>query len=186
MRQAFLTAATAALLLAPLAPAASAAEASKAMTDQAFVDWAADANRRQIALAREVVDDVEDSKVRNFAERMISDHEEALRQLREAAGAQDLALSETAADAAAGRDAVAARERAAEQTERSPAEAYVDRMVESHDRLLTRYAEHAQAPETPVQVYAADQRPILRKHREIAEKIDKRQAGRTSGALPTE
>lgn len=164
MRQAILALATA-LLLAPAA--AFGADEDEALSDRRFVEWATQANLLEIELGKLGAEKAADSKVRNFAERMVSDHREAQEQLREAAQAQGIAPFEEQLS----EEAQAVVEQLSELSGAAFDRAYVARMNDSHDRALARYEEQSQDAETLVQVYAADLRPILRKHREIAEKM---------------
>lgn len=154
----------AALLLAPAA--ALGADADEAMSDAAFAQMAAQGNRLEIALGELAVEKAQDAQIRNFGERMVEDHREAQQQLAEAARQQGVELPDGLSE-----DGRKTLERLSALPDEEFGHAYMEFALEAHTRDLYRYEEQSQDPDTLIQAYATDLRPIIRKHREIAGKL---------------
>jgi putative membrane protein len=159
MKRAMIALASALMMTAPVAASADGPH-------QWFAERATQANLLEAALGRLAADKAEAAEVRNFAEKMVTEHEEAQERLAEAAG----------------RMAIEPPQGLDEQGEAVLSElqglsgatfdrAYMDRMVEAHETAVTLHQEYGQDPETPLQTYAMDTSRVLLAHRELAESV---------------
>lgn len=158
----------AALLLAPAA--APAADDDEAMADAAFAEMAAQGNRLEIELGKLAAEQAQDAQIRNYGERMAEDHAEAQKQLAQAARHQGIELPDGLSEQ--GRQTL---ERLSGLSGEAFDRAYAQFALKAHTKDLHRYEEQSQDPDSLIQAYATDLRPIIRKHREIAGKLNEQE-----------
>ncbi len=159
------TAAFAALLLGSNGPRALAADVSDA--DKAFVTAAASGGMAEVKLGQYAADNASEKKVKGFGKHMVKDHTKANKELQEIAAKEsvDFPPTETKEDSDKGAPLM-------KLTGTEFDKAYVAAMVEDHQKTIELFQNEANSGTDPaLKKFAADTLPTLKKHLEMAQKL---------------
>jgi putative membrane protein len=164
----------AAALCAPRASAAGLAPA-----DQAFADDAAHAGLEEVALGRAAQDRAATGVVRDFASRMVTDHEKANAQLEALAQRRGFALP----DRPDGNAEKSLAELQGAHGARFDAE-YMEHQVSDHRKVVAEFEREARrGGDADLRRFASDTLPTLRTHLALAQETERRMPGTDREAL---
>jgi len=167
------------VLAASAAPALAQGKSSAAaapMSDQAFVLSAAHANLAEIELGKLAETKASSEAVKDFAKRMVDDHQKALNNLEVVAKKENLTLPTTLEP----KDQ-ALKDRLDKLSGHAFDTAYMSAMVKDHHADVAEFQAKARDAKSPdVKEYASSTLPVLEDHLKLAQTTDKSIVG-TSG-----
>lgn len=132
--------------------------------DADFAVKAADANLAEIELGKLAMEKATDERLKDFAERMISDHQTANNELMTIATSLNITLPPVVSE-----DHVAKQRKLRDKSGEAFEEEYIDIMVKDHDRTVSLFEDAASdARNADLQAFAAKTLPTLKKHFEEA------------------
>lgn len=138
---------------------------AKAMSDQQFITKAAQAHIAEIELGKLAQSKASSSEVKNFAARMVADHEKALDDLKAIASKQNITLPTTLDP-----KAQALKDRLDKLSGSELNRAYMDAMLKDHRADVAEFHTESQRAHNPdVKQYAANTLPTLREHLRLAQ-----------------
>jgi putative membrane protein len=144
------------------------AVAGAADSDAVFARQAAQGGLAEVELGRLASQRASNAKVRDFAEKMVADHGKANRDLQEAARRAGIALPNQMGDD--GRDTM--EDLAALQGSEFD-RAYVDHMVEAHEKTVEMLRPQAAERKTEIDRWAANALPTVESHLDHARALDR-------------
>lgn len=157
---------------------AAAATAPNAAADSravAFARKAAESGLAEVALSRLALEKAENSRLKAFANRMVSDHGAANAELQRAANADKIGRLPDAP----GDDAGAARDKLAQLQGAAFDRAYADRMVDDHEDAVALFADYVDdGGDGALKEFARKTLPTLREHLAQAKALEEMVAGR--------
>jgi putative membrane protein len=156
-----------AALAAGRAAAADAKETGKALSDTAFVQKAAEGGMAEVALGKLAAERAENADVKKFAERMVTDHSMANRQLMAVAEKVGAAVPKSL-----DQKHMAHMEHLSAMKGAAFDKAYMAHMVKDHEEDVALFTAQAAAAQDPgVKEFAAKTLPTLKEHLEMARKV---------------
>lgn len=138
---------------------------AKAVTPQSFVSQAAVIGKAEIELGQLAIQQTQNPRVREYAQRMVNDHQTADARLQQIAGDEKLELPQSLdAEHLALKAKLSELEGAAFDRE------YAKAMAKEHDRAVALFESASQAPHMTAQLkeFAAATLPMLKQHMEMA------------------
>jgi putative membrane protein len=145
---------------------------SKPVSPQSFATQAAVIGRAEIEFGQLAAQKSQDKGVRDYAQRMVKDHEAADAKLQKIAEQANLMWPESLdAEHEALKEKLSTLQGAAFDRE------YVKAMAKGHDKAVALFEAASQAPQMPAQLkeFAAATLPTLKEHDEIAHSLHARQ-----------
>ncbi|MEC3881663.1 DUF4142 domain-containing protein [Parapedobacter sp. 10938] len=132
--------------------------------DADFAVKAADAGLAEIELGKLAVEKATDQRLKDFAQRMVTDHQKANDELMAIATGLNITLPPVISE-----DHVDKQRKLRDKSGDAFDEAYVDIMVKDHDRVVSLFEDAASdARNVELQAFAAKTLPTLKKHFEEA------------------
>lgn len=132
--------------------------------DADFAVKAADASLAEIELGKLAIEKAADQRIKDFAQRMVSDHQKANNELSAIATDLNITLPPVVSE-----DHVEKQRKLREKSGEAFEEEYIDIMVKDHDRTVSLFEDAASdAVNTDLQAFAAKTLPALKKHFEEA------------------
>ncbi|MFB2117872.1 DUF4142 domain-containing protein [Parapedobacter sp. 2B3] len=132
--------------------------------DADFAVKAADANHAEIELGKLALKKVTDQRLKDFAQRMVTDHQRANDELLAIATRLNITLPPAISE-----DHVDKQRKLRDKSGDAFAKEYIDIMVKDHDRAVSLFEDAASgARNTDLQAFAAKTLPALKKHFEEA------------------
>lgn len=132
--------------------------------DADFAVKAADANLAEIELGKLALEKATDQRVKDFAQRMVSDHQKANDELMTIATSLNITLPPVVSE-----DHVGKQRKLRDISGDAFEEEYIDIMVNDHDRAVSLFEDAASdARNADLQAFAAKTLPTLKKHFEEA------------------
>lgn len=161
------------------AKAAKSTKATKVMTDQTFVTKAARGGLAEVELGNLAKQKASSDQVKQFGDRMVSDHSKANSDLKTLAQNKNITLpTDLSAKDKALRDRLS--KLSGDQFDR----AYMQAMVKDHTKDVNEFRRESQSAKDPdVKAFAAKTLPTLEEHLQLAQQDAKAVA--TSGTKPT-
>jgi putative membrane protein len=141
---------------------------SKTVSPQSFATQAATIGRAEIELGQLAMQQTQDQRVRDYAQRMVKDHQAADAKLKKIAGEEHLELPQSLdAEHQALKDKLSTLKGQAFDRE------YAKAMAKGHDEAVALFESAAQAPQmTPeLKEFAAATLPTLKQHMEMAHEL---------------
>lgn len=141
---------------------------SRTMTPQSFATQAAVIGQAEIELAQLALQQTQDPGVRDYAQRMVKDHQAAAAKLTKIAGAERLELPQSLdAEHQALKKKLSGLRRAAFDRE------YAKAMAKGHDQAVALFEAASQAAQMPSELkeFAAATLPTLKEHMEMAHEL---------------
>jgi putative membrane protein len=149
---------------------------AKPSSDQEFIAKAAQANIAEVELGKLAQSKASSNEVKNFASRMVSDHQQALNDLKGVAEKEKVAFPTTADP-----KSHALKDRLEKLSGPAFDRAYIDAMVKDHRADIAEFkAQSQKATDPDVKQYAINMLPTLEDHLKMAESARAAVAG-TSG-----
>ena len=156
---------------------------AKGSPDSSFITEAAEGGLKEIELGTLAQSRANDSNVKAFGQRMVSDHGKANKELMSLAKAKGITLpsSDPPTSTATGATGTAGRnDMSGELSGLKGAEfdrAYMTHMVEDHEKDVKAFEQEAQTGQDPeMKAWAVKQLPTLREHRSQAKSVRDRLA----------
>jgi len=141
---------------------------SRTLTPQSFATQAAVIGQAEIELGRLALQQTQDPGVRNYAQRMIKDHQAAAARLTKIAGAEQLELPQAldAEHQALKKNLSGLRDEAFDRE-------YAKAMAKGHDKAVALFEAASQAAQLPSELkeFAAATLPTLKQHLEMAHEL---------------
>ncbi|MGV3762215.1 DUF4142 domain-containing protein [Parapedobacter sp.] len=132
--------------------------------DADFAVKAADAGLAEIELGKLAMEKASDERLKDFAQRMVTDHQRANDELMTIATSLQITLPPVLSE-----DHVDKQRKLRDKSGDAFEEAYIDIMVKDHDRVVSLFEDAASdARNVELQAFAAKTLPILKKHFEEA------------------
>jgi putative membrane protein len=141
---------------------------SKTVSPQSFATQAAVIGRAEIELSQLAAQKSQDQAVRDYAQRMVKDHEAAEAKLQKIAQQANLMMPESLdAEHEALKEKLSTLQGAAFDRE------YAKEMAKGHDKAVALFEAASQAPQMPAQLkeFAAATLPTLKEHDELAHSL---------------
>lgn len=141
---------------------------SRTVTPQSFATQAAVIGQAEIELGKLALRQTQDPRVRNYAQRMVKDHQAAAAQLTKIAGAEHLELPQALdAEHQALKEELSALRGEAFDRE------YAKAMAKRHDQAVALFEAASQAAQMPSELkeFAAATLPTLKEHMEMAHEL---------------
>lgn len=139
---------------------------SKSAGDEAFARKAAIGGKTEIEASKMALQKTSDERVRQFAEKMVSDHTKASEELKAAAAQEGITLPA---------ELDSAHKQAIDKLKAlSGAQfdaAYKAQMLQDHKDTVALFEKEAKASGSPVQMFAAKTLPTLKGHLQMAEEL---------------
>jgi putative membrane protein len=138
---------------------------SRTLTPQSFATQAATIGKAEIELGQLAIQQTQNPRVREYAQRMVNDHQTADARLQQIAGDEKLELPQSLdAEHLALKAKLSELEGAAFDRE------YAKAMAKEHDRAVALFESASQAPHMTAQLkeFAAATLPMLKQHMEMA------------------
>ena len=133
-------------------------------TDADFAVEAADASLAEIELGKLAMEKATDKRVKDFAQRMVTDHQKASNELMKIATHLNITLPPVISE-----DHVEKQRKLRDKSGDDFEEAYIDIMVKDHDWTVSLFEDAASdARNADLQAFAAKTLPTLKKHFEEA------------------
>jgi putative membrane protein len=141
---------------------------SRTVTPQSFATQAAVIGQAEIELGELALRQTQDPGVRNYAQRMIEDHQAAAAKLTKIAGTEQLELPQ-ALDA----EHQALKEKLSELRGEAFDREYAKAMAKGHDKAVALFEAASQAAQLPSELreFAAATLPTLKQHMEMAHEL---------------
>lgn len=145
---------------------------SRTLTPQSFTTQAAVIGKAEIELGQLAMQKTQDPGVRDYAQRMIRDHQAAAAKLQKIAGAEQLELPQ-----ALDPEHQALKAKLSELQGAAFDREYSKAMAQGHDKAVALFESAAQAPQmTPeLKEFAAATLPTLKEHMEMAHSLHERE-----------
>ena len=137
----------------------------------AFIEQAALGGMFEIETSRVALDKSSNPAVREFSQTMIDEHTEVDKELRAAVAAANVQSPPlpTVLDKAHSDMVIELKKETAEDFD----EAYVDDLVDAHEKAIVLFEDYAKDGDNPVlKKFAADTLPVLKQHKEHVDKLD--------------
>ncbi len=135
--------------------------------DANFAVKAADANLAEIELGKLALEKATDQRIKDFAQRMVSDHQKANDELMTIATSLHITLPPVISE-----DHVVKQRKLRDKSGDAFEKGYMDIMVKDHDRAVSLFEDAASdARNTDLQAFAAKTLPTLKKHFEEAKML---------------
>lgn len=135
--------------------------------DANFAVEAADASLAEIELGKLAMEKATDQRLKDFAQRMVSDHQKANNELSTIAANLNITLPPVVSE-----DHVDKQRKLRDKSGDAFEEEYIDIMVKDHDRTVSLFEDAASdAMNTDLQAFAAKTLPTLKKHFEEAKML---------------
>lgn len=135
--------------------------------DADFAVEAADASLAEIELGKLAMEKATDERLKDFAQRMVSDHQKANNELSTIAANLNITLPPVVSE-----DHVDKQRKLRDKSGDAFEEEYIDIMVKDHDRTVSLFEDAASdAMNTDLQAFAAKTLPTLKKHFEEAKML---------------
>lgn len=151
-------------------PALAQKPAAGAMTDQQFVDWAAQTDMLEAHLGQMAADQASSQEVKDYAQMLVADHTSDYQQLGNIAAKANLTVPMGLDDEHNRMVAPFEKLKGAAFDTR-----YVHEMVEGHTKAISVYTKEAADAQTPdLKSYASQTLPALQKHLDGAKDIAKK------------
>lgn len=128
------------------------------VTDQQFVQKAAAGGRKEVELGRYAQQHASSDAVKQLGQKIADDHERANRELEAMLGGSDVARTSAASDDDS------TRSRLEKMTGREFDRAYVEEMINDHQKDITEFERAAQSTNQKVKSFATQTLPTLREH----------------------
>ncbi|HKS57004.1 MAG TPA: DUF4142 domain-containing protein [Steroidobacteraceae bacterium] len=147
---------------------------SRTVTPQSFTTQAAVIGQAEIDLGQLALQQTQDSGVRDYAQRMVRDHQAAAARLRKIAGEEDLDLPQSLdAGHAALKEKLSSLRGTAFDRE------YAKAMAKGHDNAVALFESASQASQmTPaLKEFAAATLPTLKQHMQMAHELQAKESG---------
>lgn len=141
---------------------------SKTVSPQSFATQAAVIGKAEIELGQLALQQTQDKNVRDYAQRMVKDHQAVAAKLKKIAGAENLELPQSLdAEHQALKEKLSVLRDAAFDRE------YAKAMAKGHDQAVALFESASQAPQmTPeLKEFAAATLPTLKEHMEMAHEL---------------
>ena len=141
---------------------------SRTVSPQSFAMQAAVIGKAEIELGQLAQEKSQDQSVREYAQRMVKDHEAADAKLKQIAGQKNLMLPDSLdAEHAALKEKLSSLKVAAFDRE------YVKAMAKGHDKAVALFEAASQAPQMPAELkeFAASILPTLKQHDAMAHSL---------------
>jgi putative membrane protein len=141
---------------------------SKTVTPQSFASQAAVIGKAEIELGQLAAKNSQDPVVREYAQRMVKDHQAADAKLKKIAGAENLTLPQSL-DA----EHQALKEKLADLKGETFDREYAKAMAKGHDKAVALFESASQASQMPADLkeFAAATLPTLKEHMEMAHQL---------------
>jgi putative membrane protein len=141
---------------------------SRTVTPQSFATQAAVIGKAEIELSQLAMQQTQDQSVREYARRMVKDHQAAAAKLQKIAGDENLELPQSL-DA----EHRALKEKLSELRGAAFDREYAKAMAKGHDNAVALFEAASQAGQMPSQLkeFAAATLPTLREHMEMAHQL---------------
>ena len=141
---------------------------SKTVTPQSFASQAAVIGKAEIELGQLAAKNSQDPAVREYAQRMVKDHQAADAKLKKIAGAENLTLPQSL-DA----EHQALKEKLADLKGEAFDREYAKAMAKGHDKAVALFESASQASQMPAELkeFAAATLPTLKEHMEMAHQL---------------
>ena len=146
---------------------------SKTVSSQSFARQAAVIGQAEIELSQLAAQKSQDQDVRDYAQRMVKDHEAADAKLEQIAQQANLILPESLdAEHEALKEQLSTLQGAAFDRE------YLKAMAKGHDKAVALFEAASRAPQMPAQLkeFAAATLPTLKEHDEMAHSLHEQEA----------
>lgn len=142
---------------------------AKPVTSQSFASQAAVIGKAEVELGQLALKNSQDPSVQKFAQRMISDHTNAAKQLKSVADKQSLALPQTLDPEHQALKAKLTKLKGADFDRE-----YTKAMVDGHEKAVALFESAAQSPQLPADLkqFAAGTLPTLKGHRDMAHSME--------------
>jgi Predicted outer membrane protein len=135
--------------------------------DSEFAVKAADAGLAEIELGKLALEKATDGRVKNFAERMVADHQKANDELMTIATKHNITLPPAVSE-----DHVDNQRKLRERSGRDFDREYMDLMVSDHNKAVSMFEDAASdAANADLKAFATKTLPILREHHEHAKAL---------------
>jgi putative membrane protein len=147
---------------------------SRTVTPQSFTTQAAAIGQAEIELGQLALQQTQDQRVRDYAQRMVKDHQAAAAKLRRIAGEESLELPPSLdAEHAALKEKLSSLKGAAFDRE------YAKAMAKGHDKAVALFESASQASQmTPaLKEFATATLPTLKQHMEMAHELHAKERG---------
>jgi putative membrane protein len=147
---------------------------SRTVTPQSFTTQAAAIGQAEIELGQLALQQTQDQRVRDYAQRMVKDHQAAAAKLRKIAGEESLELPPSLdAEHAALKEKLSSLKGAAFDRE------YAKAMAKGHDKAVALFESASQASQmTPaLKEFATATLPTLKQHMEMAHELHAKERG---------
>jgi putative membrane protein len=147
---------------------------SRTVTPQSFTTQAAAIGQAEIELGQLALQQTQDQRVRDYAQRMVKDHQAAAAKLRKIAGEESLELPPSLdAEHAALKEKLSSLKGAAFDR------AYAKAMAKGHDKAVALFESASQASQmTPaLKEFATATLPTLKQHMEMAHELHAKERG---------
>jgi putative membrane protein len=145
---------------------------SRILSPQSFATRAAVIGKAEIELGQLALQQTQDQTVREYAQRMVKDHQAAGTKLQRIAGEENLELPQSLdAEHQALKEKLSVLRGAAFDRE------YAKAMAQGHDQAVALFESAAQAPQMPagLKEFAAATLPTLKQHMELAHELHQRE-----------
>jgi len=141
---------------------------SKTVSPQSFATQAAVIGKAEIELSQLAMLQTQDQRVREYAQRMVKDHQAAAAKLQKIAGEENLELPQSL-DA----EHQAMKEQLSELRGAAFDREYAKAMARGHDKAVALFEAASQASQMPSQLkeFAAATLPTLKQHMEMAHEL---------------
>ncbi len=138
------------------------------MNSTSFADKAATASKAEIDLSRVVLDRSQNEQVRQFAQKMIKDHEDAAKQLESLAARENIKLPSTLP-----RNSKAALDTLRHKSGPALDRAYAQQMVRDHEKAVALFQNAAKQPglNQDLRDFAQNMLPTLQGHLQHAQEL---------------
>lgn len=145
------------------------ASAALSSADKAFVNEAASGGLAEVQLGQLAQQKASSPEIKQFGQRMVDDHSKANQELQSIAATENLALATQP-----GKSEQAAQQRL-QQANGAPFDrAYVEHMVQDHEKDVAAFRKEAQSGQDPaVKAFAQKYLPILEQHLQMAKQLNK-------------
>lgn len=149
-------------------------------SDRSFIQKAADDSVAEVKLGELASEKASNTQVKQFAQRMVRDHGKAKDQLQPIASAQQVRIEENLEP-----EHQRVHDRLSNLSGEAFDRAYMDYMVEDHQKAVKLFQQHSQSASDPqVKQFASSQLPILQEHLREAQRLQ-REVGGARGTTGT-
>lgn len=141
----------------------------KALTAQSFTNQVAVINKAEVELGQMALKNASDSKVKEFAQRMITDHTSATKQLQSLAAKHSLDVPQQLDT-----EHQALKDKLSKLNGEKFDKEYTKAMAKGHEKAMTLFESASRDTQLPndLKQFAATTLPTLKEHHEIAESLE--------------